>query len=214
MIRSPRHPQTFGKTTLHMAESLDFYRTLSALAMGSKIATDVEDSVEGTDLSPHFEDLTKMVKNHSFSQMARCPKSGLGPESACNSVARVRIAYMVGGLSVVADRTQCRRLSVGIHSATFTHLNNHLLASVCRALCMDCCRCYCCWCCCWCCTRAKPTNTSTPTHQHPPGLYCAHRVVEVHCLDSLQRHDQPRQMGRCQLDCRLAGRRGALQPRR
>ena len=56
-----------------MAESLDF----------------VEQGVEGTDLSPVFQQPTHtdLLKDAAFSQEAHCPANGtLGPDSKCNKV--------------------------------------------------------------------------------------------------------------------------------
>ena len=103
MIRSPKHPKSYGQRTTALVESLDFYRTLAALATGK--GDTVENGVEGMDLSPLFEEMnglsvgfngssSSFVRNFSFSQMARCPQTGLGPMSACNQVKRVNIKYM------------------------------------------------------------------------------------------------------------------------
>ena len=123
MIRSPSHKSSYGQRTTAFAESLDFYRTLNGLAInananananaagGGGHAVTVEDGVEGADLTPLFVgpfsadasqvQQVQQVHNASFSQMARCPASGLGPESACNSVTRADTAYM--GYSVRVD---------------------------------------------------------------------------------------------------------------
>jgi hypothetical protein len=64
----------------------------------------IEAGVEGMDLSPVFSSpgAAAPVRSAAFSQMARCPAAGtLGPESACNSVKLVDIAYM--GYSVRVD---------------------------------------------------------------------------------------------------------------
>jgi len=98
MIRSPRHPNTFGKTTDHLFEILDVYKTLNRLTHASD---SVQDGVEGKDLSTLFDDLhvTPPLRKYAFSQMARCPKNDtFGPESPCNQVERQNIPYM--GFSV------------------------------------------------------------------------------------------------------------------
>ena len=100
MIRDPATAKTsFGRKTDHFAEALDLYRTLASLA--GFPATAVEQGVEGVDLSPVFSSTTARVRNNAFSQMARCPVHGLGPQSACNSVPLVKIEYM--GYSVRTD---------------------------------------------------------------------------------------------------------------
>ena len=118
MIRSPRHAaSSYGRATSQLAESLDFYRTLAALALPAGAiapgaAGAIEAGVEGEDLSPAFEapsgggaggvGAALGLKTAAYSQMARCPAKGtLGPESACNSVQRTDIGYM--GLSVRVD---------------------------------------------------------------------------------------------------------------
>ena len=100
MIRAPHMPASRGKATAQLAEALDLYRTLAALA-GFPAAA-IEPGVEGTDLSPVVADPTAVVKTAAFSQMARCPAAGtLGPESACNEVPLAKIAYQ--GFSVRVD---------------------------------------------------------------------------------------------------------------
>jgi iduronate 2-sulfatase len=90
MIRAPHMPASVGRQTRQLAEALDLYRTLASLA--GFTPEQIEPGVEGTDLSPVFADPSTVIKTAAFSQMARCPQPGtLGPESACNSVARVKI---------------------------------------------------------------------------------------------------------------------------
>jgi hypothetical protein len=108
MIRSPRHLQSYGQRTTAFAESLDFYRTLNALAVNAGgAAVSVEQGVEGADLTPLFTGpfvngvSTAAVHNASYSQMARCPTTGFSPESACNSVKLVDTKYM--GYTVRVD---------------------------------------------------------------------------------------------------------------
>merc|ERR1711907_839442 len=90
MIRSPKHPDSAGKSTAVLAELVDLYRTLASLAG----AGSVEDGVEGVDLSPVFGSTGSVNRSVVFSQMARCPVTGLGPRSDCNNVARDNIKYM------------------------------------------------------------------------------------------------------------------------
>ena len=101
LIKSPNHPNTFGKSTSHFFELLDLYKTLNGL---TNAADHVEDGVEGEDLTGIFENLNaKPLREYAFSQMARCPaKNTLGPNSACNSVERKHIEYM--GFTVRDDR--------------------------------------------------------------------------------------------------------------
>jgi iduronate 2-sulfatase len=93
MIRSPRHPNTFGKSTAHFFELLDLYKTLNGL---TKAADNVESGVEGKDLTGVFNNLNvNPIREYAFSQMARCPQGDtLGPNSACNEVQRKDIKYM------------------------------------------------------------------------------------------------------------------------
>ena len=108
MVRSPQHPSTFGTHTSHFTESLDFYRTLDGLAIGTgtgtgtgsdnhddsgnavapvPVPTDdevflkvpVEAGVEGVDLSPIFADPSVLLRNASYTQMARCPDTSPSP---------------------------------------------------------------------------------------------------------------------------------------
>ena len=97
MIRSPRHPETYGRQSAHFAEALDLYRTLAGLA--GLPGSAVERGVEGDDLTPVFANASAVIKTAAYSQMARCPAAGtLGPESACNAVKLTNIKYM--GISV------------------------------------------------------------------------------------------------------------------
>lgn len=93
-------PASAGQQTAELAEALDLYRTLAGLTGFSADA--IEPGVEGTDLSPVFNDPSTIVKDAAFSQMARCPAVGtLGPESACNTVPLLKIPYM--GFTVRVD---------------------------------------------------------------------------------------------------------------
>jgi len=99
MIRSPAHAAaSYGKSTPHFFESVDFYRTIASLAFNSMAPVVIEKGVEGTDLSSIFADVEGVtnapLKSTAFSQMARCPAGGVTIESACNSVKRVDIEYM------------------------------------------------------------------------------------------------------------------------
>ena len=93
LIRSPKHPGTFGQASTHFFELLDLYKTLNSLANASG---GVEDGVEGKDLSGLFDDLNVTpLRKYAFSQMARCPAGKtLGPLSPCNEVERKDIQYM------------------------------------------------------------------------------------------------------------------------
>lgn len=100
MIRAPHMPAAAGRQTPQLAEALDLYRTLAALAGFPESA--IELGVEGTDLSPVFQDPSTVVKAAASSQIARCPQGGtLGPESACNQVPLLKIAYQ--GYTVRVD---------------------------------------------------------------------------------------------------------------
>ena len=105
IVRSPRHAATsYGRKTAHLAESVDFYRTLAGLALPAGADARIEAGVDGVDLSPVFAqpNLDPPLKTAAFSQMARCPAKGtLGPESACNAVRLVNIGYM--GFSARVD---------------------------------------------------------------------------------------------------------------
>lgn len=100
-MRSPAHPRSHGVQTDQFADNLDLYRTVVDLAVPAAYAK-VEGGVEGVSLAPVFANPAAVLKNASFSQMARCPAKGtLGPESACNTVKRADIPYM--GYSVRVD---------------------------------------------------------------------------------------------------------------
>ena len=91
MVRSPAHPKSAGARAPHFVESLDLYRTLAGLVLPG--AT-VEAGVEGTDLSPIFEDPTAMLETAAFSQMSRCPQNNSWINNPCNFVPLKQITYM------------------------------------------------------------------------------------------------------------------------
>lgn len=91
MVRSPAHPKSAGARAPHFVELLDLYRTLAGLVLPGAA---VEAGVEGTDLSPIFEDPTATLETAAFSQMSRCPQNNSWINNPCNFVPLKQIAYM------------------------------------------------------------------------------------------------------------------------
>jgi arylsulfatase A-like enzyme len=73
LIRDPSKKSTSaGKHASNTkAELVDLYRTLVSLA--GLPSSEIEDNVDGVDLSPVLDDPTLNVRNYSFSQYSRCP---------------------------------------------------------------------------------------------------------------------------------------------
>jgi arylsulfatase A-like enzyme len=103
LIRAPWKPKSMGTHAKNTrAELVDLYRTLVSLA--GLDANDVDEDVDGIDLSAVFNDVTASVRNYSFSQYSRCPGARNWPKvvtgmpdwymNNCETVPAQNISYM------------------------------------------------------------------------------------------------------------------------
>jgi len=92
IIKAPHKPKSFGTRTETLADLQDLYKTVASLAG----VPDVEEGVEGIDLSPLFENKDLPLRTASFSQYSRCPEAGepVYYHPNCEEVPKEKIGVM------------------------------------------------------------------------------------------------------------------------